>query len=859
MVDPQPSPEPDAHTDRLYLLDMGMERFGDCLLGRFGAVTVLIDGGHPRDIEGRNGFPSIPEQLSRLLGQRPPFAVSLLIVTHAHSDHIGCLPAMVREGLLRAEWALVADERLGFGRPLDDGEDRADLGASATARRLVAALREESRADDRSDALREFLSDAASLEPGYQEMLRTLEERGTRVVRYGRDDSAELMAAFASIGLKILGPSEDQLLICAEQIARLNQDALAAVADFTADSDVDEVALYRSLTARSFSDAADRGGRGAAVNNQSLVLRFQVHGRKLLLTGDMQLADPQVAGLAPYVGLLLGAIRADGPYDFVKIAHHGSHNALDAAVLAELAGTRCFAISGGVRDKDHPDPEVLLLLKKQGEAIRWARTDRNGLVTVAIQANGIRLRTERGDLNIAAANTEEQPTPAGSAGPAVSHPAPPPTPPAGSGPIEVIRRVEVGQDQYVEVVARVPNTATRVTLTIDVEPRTSPAAQGDPVRVTTPASSRLLGLPELRIGGGRALPPLLFATSRQGLERNIGIAEAGYLLETLRAAGHTVLDAIPPGLVDATPAAKLVRHGIERQRHKGVVLLGGYDVVPSQRLDALDPGLRARLPRRHRDADDFCVWSDEVYGDLNGDMLADIPVSRIPDGQSADLIFAAVQASARGGRKRFGLRNAQRPFAEEIFGLIHGTEKLLVSEEITSAHLTDEALEADVVYLMLHGSDEDGTRFWGEDANGDLEAINIENIPPKFSGVVFTGCCYGALCVDRPAVAVGAGHRPVPRAPRASMALSFLRAGARAFIGCTGTHYSPLDPPFSYYGAPLHKAFWRSLHEGAAPAEALLLAKKEYLLGIPHGRGGAEDEAIERKILWQFVCLGLGW
>src|SRR4028118_1753102 len=117
MVDPQPSLEPDALTDRLYLLDMGMERFGDCLLGRFGEVTVLIDGGHPRDIEGRNGFPSIPAQLSRLLGRQPPFTVSLLVVTHAHSDHIGCLPALGREGLLRAEWALVADERLGFGRP----------------------------------------------------------------------------------------------------------------------------------------------------------------------------------------------------------------------------------------------------------------------------------------------------------------------------------------------------------------------------------------------------------------------------------------------------------------------------------------------------------------------------------------------------------------------------------------------------------------------------------------------------------------------------------------------------------------------------------------------------------------------
>lgn len=855
MVDPQSPPEPDALTDRLYLLDMGMERFGDCLLGQFGEVTVLIDGGHPRDVEGRHGFPSIPEQLSRVLGQERPFSVSLLVVTHAHSDHIGCLPALVREGRLRAEWALVADERLGFGRPLDDGEDRADLGASETARRLVAALREESRADDRSDAIREFLSDAATLEPAYQEMLRTLEEHGTRVVRYGRDDTDELLAAFAPIGLKILGPSEDQLLICAEQIARLNQDALAAVADFTADSDVDEVALYRSLTSRSFSDAADRSGRGAAVNNQSLVLRFEVRGRKLLLTGDMQLADPQVTGLAPYMDLLRGAIRADGPYDFVKIAHHGSHNALDAGVLTELAGTRCFAISGGIRDKDHPDPEVLLLLKKRGQAIRWARTDRNGLITVAIQSNGIRLRPERGELNIAAANTEDQPGPVGSVSPAAPPPGPPPEPTA---PVEVVRRVGVGPDQYIEVVARVPNTATRVTLTIDVEPRTGPAPHVDPLHVTPPFS-RSLTLPELQVGGGRPLPLLLFATSRQGLERNIGLAETAHLLETLRAAGHTVVDAIPPGLADATTAAKLIRHSIDRQRHRGVVLLGGYDVVPSQRLDALDPALRARLPRRHPDADDFCVWSDEVYGDLNGDVLADIPVSRIPDGQSADLIFTAIQATAQGRRKRFGLRNVKRPFAQEIFGLLHGSEELLVSEDTTSDHLTEDHLEADLVYLMLHGSDEDGTRFWGEDERGDLEAINIENIPPKFSGVVFTGCCYGALCVDRPAVAVGAGQRPVPRAARASMALSFLRAGARAFIGCTGTHYSPLDSPYTYYGAPLHKAFWKRLHEGHAPAEALLKAKKDYLLGIPHRHVGAEDEAIERKILWQYVCLGLGW
>src|SRR5207245_818501 len=55
--------------------------------------------------KNRAGF--LPRSEEELLGHGPPFAVSLLVATHLHSDHIGCLPALVHQGTLRADWALV--------------------------------------------------------------------------------------------------------------------------------------------------------------------------------------------------------------------------------------------------------------------------------------------------------------------------------------------------------------------------------------------------------------------------------------------------------------------------------------------------------------------------------------------------------------------------------------------------------------------------------------------------------------------------------------------------------------------------------------------------------------------------------
>lgn len=161
---------------KLTLLDMGDEKYGDCVVVEHKDIRILVDGGHIRDFEQRGETPSIPEQLAEVLGAQPPFNFDLLVVTHCHGDHIGCLPTLVSDGTVTADTALVAHEDLGF--PAAEGGTDAEL--DDVAARVVAALREEPRMDFKSDAeLDRFLSDAVKLEPSYRAMLKQLERQGT--------------------------------------------------------------------------------------------------------------------------------------------------------------------------------------------------------------------------------------------------------------------------------------------------------------------------------------------------------------------------------------------------------------------------------------------------------------------------------------------------------------------------------------------------------------------------------------------------------------------------------------------------------------------------------------------------------
>ena len=217
--------------------------------------TAVIE----KDFEGQAGFDSTPEQLKKVFnGEAAPHKITLMVVTHCHQDHIGALPKLVSAGIIKPTWALCIDPKLGFGRTDDDSDaaNRVDL-ADARTLRLAAALREEDASFLKDAELAEFIDAGATVESKYQDMIKELGRKGVKVIKYrGQKLPAKLIAAMKPTGMTLLGPSRDQIVFAAEQIAKTNADASDGVRRALAQDDaLDDVELYRALR------GARRGGR----------------------------------------------------------------------------------------------------------------------------------------------------------------------------------------------------------------------------------------------------------------------------------------------------------------------------------------------------------------------------------------------------------------------------------------------------------------------------------------------------------------------------------------------------------------------------------------------------------------------
>jgi competence protein ComEC len=120
-----------------------------------------------------------------------------------------------------------------------------------------------------------------------------------------------------------------------------------------------------------------------ATNERSLVLLAAVHGRRALLTGDIERqSEHELADCCSQ------ELRAD----VLKVAHHGSRTSSTPAFL-EAATPRLALISAGVRNVyHHPSPEVVARLQEGGARI--LRTDRSGEILLSFGTDGkIRIAT----------------------------------------------------------------------------------------------------------------------------------------------------------------------------------------------------------------------------------------------------------------------------------------------------------------------------------------------------------------------------------------------------------------------------------------------------------------------------------
>jgi beta-lactamase superfamily II metal-dependent hydrolase len=843
-----------------HLLNMGRTKYGDCIVVECGGKTILVDGGHPGDDKDREDRPSIPSQLEEIFGHEAPFHFDLLVVTHCHQDHIGCLPKLVAKNIISCDRALVADEKLGFGLNVEGEGDARLSGVGSKIRSLVAALSEEDHSSLRGDELDEFLADAASLQDNYTTMLQTL-ARNADLVRYRQGTPADraavasLTGAMSATGMEIFGPTADQLVHCAQTIQGNSGDAADMLADMGDPSESLAEAYLRIMASSADAASFDRK-IGWAKNCQSIVMAFGGPGERVLLPGDMQFAEPGIPDIATFVQQLRRDVAAGGPYVFAKTPHHTSHNGTNEELLGEWGWPPLLGHSGGYNDPDHPYPETLDLLKslKRSHSFTYARTDHNGRVTVEPAAQTI--SGEKSRLNDFTPNpAKDDLIEATRTGPSVEG-----SPQAA---------VESSPDQFVEITfVRIPYSSGRVSIdgrVIEIDrtksesvlrpgpssPSTGPG-EGPPPDRSVPNRG---GRPAARVNSlaaGRKLPPLLFATDLERLRQNVG-EDADRAIGIIRDAGHRVVTAPGVTLAEAT------RRELLDKQVKGVVLLGGYDVVPSQRVDVLGAELRARMAADliARDRDGFVVWSDDIYGDREPDGIPEVPVSRIPDARVGAFLMSMLTSGSVGQPGKFALRNRERPFADAIFPYVPGNGPMQISAPQGIDPTQRQLAAHENIYFMLHGDYRDGTVFWGEDDNGNTPAISVSSLPQAGVSVAFSGCCWGALTVSEPAFLAG-DRTPTPRMPERSIALSILKAGAKAFVGATGVHYSPGEQG-GFFGGPLHRAFWDEIGLGVAPAEALLNARNTYLTGIPHGRPALWNQAVERKLYKQFTCLGLGW
>lgn len=828
-------------TAEIHLLDVGRHQYGDCVLCKIKNKWILIDGGHKSDLTGSVCHKAIPVQIRDLMNLEvdQPIEIDLLIVSHTHSDHIGCLPEMVQEGILEAKWALLTAPDLAWPPVEADNSD-----TSVDAAKLYAILREEYHPFADVDSFESAAQDAASLQRRYRSMVQTLKVKGTQVVLHGKDALGRLEAAFTDIGMKVIGPNKSALKECSRFLEQFGRDFLSESEAILADG-VDLLWFYEQMMS-SWRDKLDIDGAfGPSVNMQSSIIVFDDGKHQLLFMGDSQLEKPDVPGKivkaeAARIRRELARLSQAKPFQFVKVGHHGSHNSIGASVLKDLGtDTLHFGLCTGSGSRHHPSAIFLDALAQHSPHVQLGRTDTNGLVSFYFRDGKVTVDPERGELNDGSVTEgpEESPERLPAAVPLAGTPTP------SHGTNSILLPVPTKEPGPIEIkIPYNPSLGLNVSIQINIQP--SPQLVAHQVPSTG-----------FNLASGRRLPKLLFVTCSDALRSNVQEDPANEVLAEISAKGHTIVDLSLGEAADVDTAIRLVREALNADTDlNGVVIIGGYDVVPALKIDTYPEGAPEQL--RSRDFDNYVVWTDNLYGDTDDDGLPELPVSRVPDGKSASLLKAALSAPSPSGRLRHGVHNVVRPFALDIFKLIPGEGQTHASFPYS---VSDRRVSSgDYLYFMLHGEHEDASRFWGENPDGELlEALHLNDLQVSPGAVVFTGCCWGAL----PVVETAKDHlggRPTPRTANDSIAMACLNQGALAYVGCTGVHYSPRHPPYDVAGGGIHKTFWRRLASGSSPSSALLEAKKAMTSQLSSD-SVHNAQAIDVKLFHQFCLLGLGW
>jgi Metallo-beta-lactamase superfamily len=368
-----PAAKPTAITLRSYQVG-----FGDCFLlsfvyGEDDTRHVLIDFGTtalPRKGKPSQHMPKVAAEISRIVGKGN--RLTAVVATHRHADHIsgfgtdgrtgasGKIIKDLRPRLVLQPWTEDPDARVNARQATSVSGGKKGFIASLALMNDIAA-RVQRLADDgkqqwMSAAVRKELSFLGADNIANRSAVENLIAMGTqkgaraRYLRYG--DKTGLEALLPGVRVHVLGPPDltqtdsirkqrskdaDQFwhFVSGVVSSRVSAQGNGAERRTRASSVPAQARWFRdrlqSLSGQGLLEIVRQLDQ--QMNNTSLILLFEVNGKKLLFPGDAQLENWSYALREAKDTAKVRALLAD--VDFYKVGHHGSLNATPRKLLWE--------------------------------------------------------------------------------------------------------------------------------------------------------------------------------------------------------------------------------------------------------------------------------------------------------------------------------------------------------------------------------------------------------------------------------------------------------------------------------------------------------------------------------------------